>query len=154
MLKHLFRGWWTKGVCRGEREEGCREEGGLWGYTASYEHVIYEGLGRGVETGRRDDSSEGEATGAYAAKRTRPGHRGTTSWVWGLIGGGRGRGLRGETPAARAQGKGRDGTCQQHLRAEGGQRQRGRGEGRGEGGMSGVGGGGESQGTCEDQRSV
>jgi len=48
--------------------------------------------------------------GAYAAKCQQPGHRG----------------------------KGRDGMCRQHLRAEGGQRQRGggrggRGEGEGEG---------------------
>jgi len=45
MLKHLFRGWWAKGLCGGGREEGCREEGGLWGCIASHEHVIYEGLG-------------------------------------------------------------------------------------------------------------
>jgi len=63
MLKHLIRGWWTRGVCGGGREEGCREEGGLRGCTASREHVIYEGLGRGVKTRRRDDSSEGEAAG-------------------------------------------------------------------------------------------
>jgi len=84
MLKHLFRGWWVKGVCGGGREEGCREEGGLSGCIASDEHVIYEGLGHWVETRRRDDSLEGEATGAYAAKRTRPSHRGyhkVGSWV-------------------------------------------------------------------------
>ena len=45
MLKRLFRGWWAKGVCGGGREEGCREEGGLWGCIASHDHVIYEGLG-------------------------------------------------------------------------------------------------------------
>jgi len=40
MLEHLFRGWWAKGVSGGGREEGCREEGGLLGYTASDDLVI------------------------------------------------------------------------------------------------------------------
>jgi len=88
----------------------------------------------------------------------RPGHRGTTSWAWGLIGGGRGRGLRGETPAARAQGK--EGTAR--VNSTSGQRVdstreeegRGGGERREKGGRGGVGGGGESQRTREDQPSI
>ena len=85
-----------------------------------------------------DDASEGEAPGAYAAKRQQPGHRGYHKLSVGLIGGGRGRGLRGAMPAARARG-GKEGTAR--VNSTSGQRvDSAREEGKGGRGRGGGGG--------------